>query len=31
LALLAALGWPMSEAVDKQLAGMLGMKSLLVA
>ena len=31
LAMLAALGWPVSEALDKPLAGMLGMKSLLVA
>lgn len=31
LAMLAALGWPVSEALDKPLAAMLGMKSLLVA
>jgi hypothetical protein len=31
LAMLAALGWPVSEALDKPLANMLGMKSLLVA
>jgi hypothetical protein len=31
LAMLAALGWPVSEALDKPLASMLGMKSLLVA
>jgi len=31
LAMLAALGWPVSEALDKPLAAALGMKSLLVA
>merc|ERR1711966_111062 len=31
LAMLAALGWPVSEALDKPLASMMGMKSLLVA
>jgi len=31
LAMLAALGWPVSEALDKPIAAALGMKSLLVA
>jgi len=31
LAMLAALGWPVSEALDKPLASMMGMKSLLVS
>ena len=31
LAMLAALGWPASEALDKPLASAMGMKSLLVS